>query len=127
MIVEAQEGSIIDDSTLRKKIDVLFDGAYTEVDSRNGGYTRNGTSKMSATEAKEEIMKWGETEFGLSNGEKEMISEIYEEIDMRVDNSFSKEELFRHLRDTQMTPQKIPERTILGEGDESEGNNAMNK
>ena len=110
MIVEAKEGQIIDDSTLRKKIDVLFEGHYTENDSRNAVQSRTGT-KMSAIDAKDEIMKWGETEFGLSNGEKEMISEIYEEIDMRVDNSFSKEELFRHLRSTQMTPLKGVERS----------------
>ena len=80
MFVNAKEGALIDDSTLRKKIDVLFDGRYTDGESRNITRSRDGT-KMSATYAKEEIMKWGETEFGLSNGEKEMISEIYEEID----------------------------------------------
>ena len=37
--------------------------------------------KMDAVEAREEIMQWGETEFGLSSIEKEMISEIYDEID----------------------------------------------
>ena len=35
-----------------------------------------------------------------------MISEIYDEMDIHNDNSFSKEELFKHLRDTQITPVK---------------------
>ena len=61
--------------------------------------SRHGT-RLNAVEAKDEIIKWGETEFGLSNGEKEMISEIYDEMDIQNDNSFSKEELFKHLRDT---------------------------
>ncbi len=99
MMVEAKEGELIDDTTLRKKIDVLFDGQYIDGESRNAARSRDGT-KISATEAKDEIMKWGETEFGLSNGEKEMISEIYEEIDKKIDSSFSKEELFKHLKDT---------------------------
>ena len=43
----------------------------------------------------------------MSNGEQMMINEIYGEIDDRADNSFSKEELFMHLRDTQMTPSRL--------------------
>ena len=97
---EGKEGDIIDDVTLKKKIDVLFEGQYNaELSARSKDGTR-----INAVEAIDEIIKWGETEFGLSHGEKEMISEIYEEIDNNVDSSFSKEELFRHLRDTQITP-----------------------
>ena len=64
-------------------------------------------------------MKWGESEFGLSNAEKEMIYEIYEEINYNADNSFSKEELFKHLRDTQITPNQA----IFRESDEEFNSN----
>ena len=48
MFVDAKEGALIDESTLRKKIDVLFDGMYTDGESRNLTRSRDGT-KISAT------------------------------------------------------------------------------
>ena len=47
-----------------KKIDVLFDNAATQHDS----ITPKG--HISAIEARNDIMEWGESEFGLTNGEK---------------------------------------------------------
>ena len=49
MFVDAKEGELIDDSTLRKKIDVLFNGFYTDVDSRNVATGSRDGTKMSAT------------------------------------------------------------------------------
>ena len=96
-LVEIEEGELIDDTTLQRKIDRLFDGQYIDEKSAR---SRDGSNRINAVEAIDEIIKWGDTEFGLSNGEKEMLSEIADEIDMRVDSSFSKKELFKHLQGT---------------------------
>ena len=104
MIVEVTEDGVLDEVTLRKKINVLFDGSYSRVE-QNQGRSMSGR-KMDAVEAREEIMQWGETEFGLSSIEKEMISEIYDEIDGKTQPMFSREELFKHLQDISMTQAK---------------------
>ena len=44
-------------------------------------------------------MQWGGIEFGLTAEEKIALDEIYSEIDDRADNTFSKLELYRHIRD----------------------------
>ena len=95
----------MDETILRKKINVLFDGSYSGVDQSTSGKSLDRT-RMNAVEAREEIIKWGETEFGLSSVEKQMITEIYEEIDERADPTFSQEELFKHLRDISVTQTK---------------------
>ena len=104
MIVEVTEDGVLDEVTLRKKINVLFDGSYSRVE-QNQGRSMSGR-KMDAVEAREEIMQWGETEFGLSSIEKEMISEIYDEIDGKTQPMFTREELFKHLQDISMTQAK---------------------
>ena len=106
MIVEVTEEGVLDEVTLRKKINVLFDGSYSRVEQNGQGRSMSGR-KMDAVEAREEIMQWGETEFGLSSIEKEMISEIYDEIDGKTQPMFSREELFKHLQDISMTQAKI--------------------
>ena len=105
MIVEVTEEGVLDEVTLRKKINVLFDGSYSRVEQNGQGRSMSGR-KMDAVEAREEIMQWGETEFGLSSIEKEMISEIYDEIDGKTQPMFSREELFKHLQDISMTQAK---------------------
>ena len=105
MIVEVTEDGVLDEVTLRKKINVLFDGSYSRVEQNGQGRSMSGR-KMDAVEAREEIMQWGETEFGLSSIEKEMISEIYDEIDGKTQPMFSREELFKHLQDISMTQAK---------------------
>ena len=45
---------------------MLFNGQYNSCDSR---HVARSNGKLSATSAKEEILKWGEKEFGMSNGE----------------------------------------------------------
>ena len=105
MIVEVTEDGVLDEVTLRKKINVLFDGSYSRVEQNGQGRSMSGR-KMDAVEAREEIMQWGETEFGLSSIEKEMISEIYDEIDGRTQPMFSREELFKHLQDISITQAK---------------------
>ena len=94
MQVQADPGTIVDDRTLMQKIDVLFDNAATQSQS----ITPKGHIRV--IDARNDIMEWGESEFGLSNGEKQVLDEIYGEIDSKVVNSFSKQELFRHLKDT---------------------------
>ena len=105
MIVEVTEDGVLDEVTLRKKINVLFDGSYSRVEQNGQGRSMSGR-KMDAVEAREEIMQWGETEFGLSSIEKEMISEIYDEIDGKTQPMFTREELFKHLQDISMTQAK---------------------
>ena len=77
-----------------QKIDVLFDNAATQSQS----ITPKGHIRV--VDARNDIMEWGEAEFGLSNGEKQVLDEIYSEIDSSAVNSFSKQELFRHIKDT---------------------------
>ena len=43
-------------------------------------------NKLNAIDAKEEIIQWGEAEFGLSNQEKEVLDEIYSELGNNADN-----------------------------------------
>ena len=106
MIVEVTEDGVLDEITLRKKINVLFDGSYCRAEQNGQGRSMSGR-KIDAVQAREEIIKWGETEFGLSSIEKEMISDIYEEIDGATDPTFSREELFKHLQDISMIQAKI--------------------
>ena len=94
MIVQANPGQVIDDQTLRKKIDVLFDNVATQ------SQPTTPKGRLGAIDAKNDIIQWGESEFGLSVGEKQVLDDIYSEIDKQADNSFSKQELFRHLKDT---------------------------
>ena len=102
MLIDVSEDGLLDEKTLKQKIDVLFDGSYSRTDQQEKSRTPDGT-KMNAVEAREEIIKWGETEFGLSTIEKEMIQEIYSEIDQKADPTFSREELFKHLRNITVT------------------------
>ena len=106
MIVEVTEDGVLDEITLRKKINVLFDGSYSRAEQNGHGRSISGR-KIDAVQAREEIIKWGETEFGLSSIEKEMISDIYEEIDGKTGPTFSREELFKHLQDISITQAKI--------------------
>ena len=102
MLIDVSEDGLLDENTLKMKINVLFDGSYSRTDQHDRSRTLDGT-KMNAVEAREEIIKWGENEFGLSELEKEMIHEIYQEIDEKADPTFSREELFKHLRDITLT------------------------
>ena len=80
MMIDVSEDGLLDENTLKKKINVLFDGSYSRTDQQEKSRTPDG-AKINAVIAREEIIKWGETEFGLSTMEKEMIQEIYSEID----------------------------------------------
>ena len=78
---------------LKKKIDVLFDNAVTSSDQVTP------VNRLKTLDAKDDIIQWGQAEFGLTDGDKRALDDIYSQIDSQSDTSFSKQELYRHIKD----------------------------
>ena len=65
ILIEDADGLLeFEKCSLKKKIDVLFDNAVTSSDRVTP------VSRLNAIEAKDDILQWGEIEFGLTDGEK---------------------------------------------------------
>ena len=92
---------IIDNTTLWLKIDRLFAGDY-------GQFTENtNRTHIIAVDAFDEIINWGESEFGLSQNDRQMLEEIIENFECSEDSSFTKDDLFKHLRGLEIPKSKL--------------------